>query len=108
MMSTVATDAGMVLSLLLELSVYAATGYWGFTLRKPWPVRWLAGLGVPLLLAIAWGLFAAPRASLPLHGFPRGALDVLWFGTGCAALAGRRRRALAAAFAIVYLVDLAL
>ncbi|TVT39785.1 DUF2568 domain-containing protein [Amycolatopsis rhizosphaerae] len=108
MMSTVVTGAGMVLSLLLELSVYAATGYWGFTLRKPRPVRWLAGLGLPLLLAGAWGLFAAPLATFPLHGFPRGVLDVLWFGTGCAALAGRRRRALAAAFALASLVNLAL
>ncbi len=47
-----------------ELAALAALGYWGFTLDAGGPVRWLAGLGLPLLAAVLWGAFASPRAPI--------------------------------------------
>ncbi|MFI7212545.1 YrdB family protein [Micromonospora maritima] len=51
---------------LLELALLAAAGLWGFTLDVGWPVRLLAGLGAPLVIAVVWGVFCSPRATVPL------------------------------------------
>lgn len=56
----------LALAFLLELAMLAAAGWWGFTLDAGWPVRVLAGIGVPLLLAVVWGVFCSPRAGVAL------------------------------------------
>ena len=50
------------LAFFLELAMLAAFGYWGFHLEKSALIKWGIGLGLPLLVAILWGLFFAPRA----------------------------------------------
>ncbi|MGI8695178.1 MAG: YrdB family protein [Mycobacteriales bacterium] len=52
----------------------------------------LAAAG-PVLLAVIWGLFGAPTVTYPRLGAARIVFEVLWFGTGAAALwvAVRRR-----------------
>jgi hypothetical protein len=52
----------------LELSLLAAVGYWGFRLQASWPMKILLGIGLPVLVAIAWGLFVAPKATYALSG----------------------------------------
>ncbi|BCJ40603.1 hypothetical protein GCM10010168_74090 [Actinoplanes ianthinogenes] len=94
----------MIAAFGLELAVYAAAGYWGFTCSRRWPVRVLAGVGAPVLFALVWGWFGAPTATYPVQGLGRVALEVLWFGGGAAALWLRGRRTLAVAFVAVYLV----
>ncbi len=39
----------------------AGFAWWGFTAFDG-PMRWLIGLGVPLVAAIVWGWFFAPKA----------------------------------------------
>ena len=51
------------LRLLLERSVLFALGYWGFKTGEG-PVRWLLGLGGPLLAAVVWAVFVTPKGSL--------------------------------------------
>ncbi|WP_405091350.1 YrdB family protein [Micromonospora sp. NBC_01392] len=51
---------------LLEVALLAAAGFWGGTLDAGWPVRLLAGLGAPLVMAVVWGLFCSPRATVRL------------------------------------------
>ncbi|MFE2613829.1 YrdB family protein [Micromonospora chalcea] len=51
---------------LLELALLGSAGYWGFTLDAGWPLRLLAGLGAPLLIAVVWGLFCSPSATVTL------------------------------------------
>ena len=70
----------------LEVGVYVAAGYWGFTLDGPLAARVAAGVGAPVLLAIGWGLLGSPRARWPLRGVARVVLEVAWFGAGALAL----------------------
>ena len=45
-----------------ELASLAALAVAGWSLPAPTPVRLLAAIGFPLVAAVLWGLFAAPRA----------------------------------------------
>lgn len=95
--------ANQVLTFFLELAVYASVILWALrtfpgTLAKS--VIAIAGVAV---LAVAWGLFAAPKASMPLHGAVLVAFQTAWFGVGVAALwsSGARRWAIALAAVLV-------
>jgi hypothetical protein len=88
-MPAAARNANLLLAFLLELAVYVAAGWWGFTLDAALPVRVVAGLGAPLALAAAWAVFASPRALRPLRGPARAVFEGAWFGAGVAALATR-------------------
>ncbi len=94
-----------LLMFLLELSVYAAACLWGFSVPHGWPVRLALGIGAPVALGVMWALFGAPRAPRPAHGAGRVVLEVLWFGSGAAALAAAGRTGWAAAFAALYVVN---
>ena len=48
----------------LELAALTALAYWGFS-EHDGAVQWLLGLGAPLLAAVVWGAFVAPKASRP-------------------------------------------
>lgn len=102
MVLTAIRDANMVVAFALELAVYAAVCYWGFTCSRRWPVRLLAGLGAPLSFIVVWGQFGAPTADHPLHGAARAVLELVWFGGAALALTLRRRHRFAVAFVIVY------
>ncbi|ALO07922.1 integral membrane protein [Streptomyces venezuelae] len=98
----------LLVMFLLELSVYAAVAMWGFTTTDKWPLKLLLGVGVPVGLIAVWALFGAPRATYAVHGGGRVLLEVLWFGSGAAALAASGRQGWAAAFAGIFLVNAAL
>ncbi|MET8911803.1 YrdB family protein [Micromonospora sp. NPDC004551] len=81
----------LTLIFLLELALLAAAGWWGFTLDAGWPVRLLAGLGAPLVIAVVWGVFCSPRASVTLPAPAKLGVQAACFVTGgvLLALAGR-------------------
>ena len=97
--------ACLAIAFVLELAALLAAGYAGFTLPDAVATRIVVGLGAPLLLAVLWGVFAAPRASRPLHGAANVAFQIAWFGAGVAALAITGRTAAAIALAIVYALN---
>jgi hypothetical protein len=94
------------LAFLLELAVLAALAYWGFTVGPSTPVKIALGVGAPVLAAVAWGLFAAPKARFTLP--PAGVLTVkvLVFGAATAALYAAGRHPLAAIFAVLVTINL--
>ncbi|MGH3860167.1 YrdB family protein [Actinokineospora sp.] len=47
-------------ALLLELAVFAAFAYWG------WTVHWAVGIAAFAVVTVAWGLFLSPKAKFPL------------------------------------------
>lgn len=51
---------------LSELTALAALGYWGFHVPKGMPLKLVLGIGTPLVVAVIWGLFLAPRAVFPV------------------------------------------
>ncbi|MFE9653947.1 YrdB family protein [Micromonospora sp. NPDC006431] len=76
---------------LLELALLVAAGWWGFTRDASWPIRLLAGLGAPLLIAVVWGLFCSPKATVPLPAPAKLTVQAACFVAGglLLALAGR-------------------
>lgn len=97
--------ANAVLAFLLELGVYTAAGWWGFTRRAPLVLRLLLASALVVLFAVVWGLFGAPSAVYPLHGAARAVLELCWFGAGTAAWAATKGRWAAAWFAGAWLLS---
>lgn len=50
------------LMFFLELGMLSALGYVGFTNNAHPFGKYLAGIGMPVLAAVLWGIFAAPRS----------------------------------------------
>src|ERR1700688_1380402 len=98
----------LLVMFLLEFAVYVAAALWGFTSSDRWLLGLLLGIGAPGALMVTWALFGAPRAQYAVHGGGRVLLEVLWFGSGAAALAASGKHGWAAAFAGIYLVNVAL
>jgi Protein of unknown function (DUF2568) len=70
---------------LCELAMLAALALWGFGAGDGlW--AWLAGLGAPLLAALVWGAFVAPRARWPVPAPVRVAIELVLFVAAAAAL----------------------
>jgi len=90
---------------LLELGILAAVGYWGFKTGSGWFLKFLLGLGAPLLIAVLWGTFAAPKAPYHLTGFSLLALEALLFGSAVAALYATGNFSLAWGFAAVVILN---
>jgi hypothetical protein len=96
-----------VFRFLLEMALLAALAYWGFHDRGG-VAQWVLGLGAPLLLAVVWGAFMAPKAARPARDPVRLPLEIVLFGSGVAALAAAGSETLAAIFGACVLVHLAL
>jgi hypothetical protein len=87
----------LALRFLLEIGALVAIGYWGFSEHTGiW--RFLLGIGLPIIAAIAWGAFAVPgdpsrsgKAPVPVPGVLRLVLELSLFGLAAWALhsAGR-------------------
>ena len=63
-MITVVKYANMGLSFLLELCLLAAFAYWGIQTGQGQVAKIGLGVSAPLVVAVFWGLFMAPRASM--------------------------------------------
>ena len=94
--------ANLALRFLLEL---CALGYWGFKTGESVGAKIGLGIGAPLLAAIVWGTFLAPRASIPTPGFLRLVLELVVFGLASAALYSAGRPTLAWVLILVFVIN---
>jgi hypothetical protein len=78
--------SNLLVRFLLELGMYFAVGYWGFKTHSGWVLKVIFGIGLPVLMAVLWGLFLAPKATHPLRGVSRLLLELALLGSGAAAL----------------------
>ena len=76
----------LLVRFLLELCMLAAVAYWGFKTQSDWLMKILLGIGLPVLIAVLWGTFIAPKATHPLRGAPRLTLELILFASGAVAL----------------------
>lgn len=90
---------------LLELCVLAALGYWGFQSQPGWLGKIVFGIGAPLIAAVVWGMFVAPKATYRLPGGVILGLEVLVFGAGIAALLAVQHVTLAWTLGLLYVVN---
>jgi Na+-translocating ferredoxin:NAD+ oxidoreductase RnfD subunit len=104
-MTTILKSANLALTFLLELALLAAFGYWGFQSGGSTLLKILLGIGVPLLVALIWGVFMAPNSRRRLQGGAYLALKALLFGLAVAALIAAGETTLGAAFAVVVVIN---
>ena len=79
-----------VLLFAVELAAWAAFGVWGWHAGQgPW--RWVAAVGLPLVVIGLWAVLAAPRSERRLPDPALFAFQLLVFlaGAGLLVLAGR-------------------
>jgi hypothetical protein len=64
----------------------AALAFWGFRVGDGiW--AWVLGVGAPLLAAVVWGAWVAPKARWPVPIPARVVIELVLFGAAAAALA---------------------
>ena len=95
----------LLVRFLLELSMLAAVGYWGFKMHSGGVVKILFGLGLPILIAVIWGYFMAPKSTHRLTGIPFLLMDIVLLGSGAVALYASGQRTLAWMYAIVLITS---
>ncbi len=83
----------------------AAVVYWGFKTHSGWALRILFGIGLPVLLAVIWGYFMAPRSTHRLRGIPFTIMDIILLGSGAAALHASGLPTLAWIYAAVLVIS---
>jgi hypothetical protein len=98
---------------LLELAALAAMAYWGWS-QHTGPLRFVFAIGVPLLAAILWFVFAVPqdpsrsgKAPVPVPGIVRLVLELAIFGFAAWALYDSAKPTLGLILAIVAIIHYA-
>jgi hypothetical protein len=97
--------ANLALAFLLELCLLAAFAYWGFRTGMGLGMQLLLGIGAPLLAAVVWGIFVAPRSLVKLAPLLRLVFVVTIFGLAVVALAAAGQPALAWALGVVFAIN---
>jgi hypothetical protein len=95
----------LLVRFLLELCMLAAVGYWGFKSQSSWGMKILFGIGLPVLIAVIWGYFMAPRSTHRLSGVPFTVMDIILLGSGAVALYASGLLTLAWIYAVVLIVS---
>ena len=71
---------------LCELAMLAALAFWGYVVGDGvW--AWLLGILAPVVAAVIWGTFVAPRAKMPVPAPVRVAIELALYGAAAAGLA---------------------
>ena len=96
------------LAFLLELLALGGLAWWGADTGGGAATKILLGAGAPILAAVAWGMFAAPRARFQLPRPAVLAVKVTVFGLAAAGVYAIGQSGLAIAFAVVALINTAL
>lgn len=83
---------------LLELVAFASFGYWGYHAGAGKAFGVLLAAAVPLAVAVLWGMFLSPKASVAAFAYSaRTALKFIVFALASAALFASGHHALGAA-----------
>lgn len=95
----------LLVRFLLELSMLAAVGYWGFKTHSGWTLKILFGIGLPILIAVIWGIFMAPRSEHRLRGVSFTIMDFILLGSGAIALYASGQATLAWIYAAMLIIQ---
>ncbi|GGJ46359.1 YrdB family protein [Deinococcus roseus] len=98
----------LALGFLIELVMLWSIGLWGFQMGTTPILKWLLGIGLPLLVAVFWGTFMAPKALYPLSDGLHLFMQIVLFGLAALALVFAGKAGLGTGFAVVVAINLAL
>jgi hypothetical protein len=90
---------------LLELCILFSVGYWGYQFPKSQILKIGLCIGAPLLVAIVWGTFLAPKASIQLPGPIFLILEIIVFAIATLAIYFTGHPILAWVFAIISVIN---
>lgn len=89
----------------LELGALVALGYWGFHAAVQPLAKIGLGLGTPLLAAVIWAVFVAPKASVAVPTSAWLAPQLLIFGGAAAGLAAAGHVRIAGVFGALVVLN---
>lgn len=90
---------------LLELCILAIFGYWGFETGTGMIMKILSGLGAPILFALLWGMFLAPKSPRRLQQPWSFLLEIAIFAMASWALYSTGQVDLSIAFGGIYVLN---
>lgn len=93
------------LRFFLELCILVIFGYWGFKTGEQTLAKILLGIGSPILFAVVWGSFLAPKSSMRLQEPWLFLLELVIFGLACWALYTAGSKNLSVAFGAIYILN---
>ena len=74
----------LLLSFLLELSMLFFYGYWAYHLPEPVVLKYTLAILAPALIAVVWGIWAAPKSKYRLANPGRSVLKLILLLTAAA------------------------
>jgi hypothetical protein len=98
----------LTLRFFLELCLLGALGWVGFLLGGPMIGRIALAIVLPLVAAIIWGLFVAPRAAIAVPDWLWLAIQALLFSLAVAGLEITGHSQLAVVFGLAVIINIAL
>ncbi len=104
-MLSVLKPINLAATFLLELAMLAAFAYWGVSAGQSTLAKIGLGIGVPVIIAIAWGIFMAPKSSRRLPGAAYLILKILLFGLAVAALIVAGQLILGIIFGVLFFLN---
>ena len=90
---------------LLELCILFIFGYWGFKTGSNAFMKFLLGIGSPILFAVVWGAFLAPKSSMRLSEPWLFLLELVLFALAAWALYSTGKANLTATFGVIYVLN---
>ncbi|HET9249961.1 MAG TPA: YrdB family protein [Actinomycetota bacterium] len=97
--------ANLALRFLLEVSALVALGYWGFHAGSSEALHWILGIGTPLVAAVVWGLFVAPRRRFDVPFAVWVLLQAIVFGAAIVGLLASGLTTIAIVFAVLLAIN---
>jgi hypothetical protein len=96
--------ANLLVAFVVEVVALGIFGWWGWNTADATLARWLLVIGLPVVAAIVWGMFAAPTAARGAS--TRWIVKVLVFGLAGAALWSLGHPLLAVGYVVVVAANL--
>ena len=100
-------EANLGLRFGLELATLGAVSLWGFEAGSSILTRFVLAIGLPMVVAVVWGAFVAPKARFRVSRVAWYALQFVIFGAAALAFASLWSPVAGIAFAVVALENLA-
>ena len=107
-MLTALRTANLALSFGLARVMLGALAVWGIVTGDTAPSRWVLGLGSPVLAAVIWGIWLAPRSDLRLDMPWLVTAQLVIFAVAAAALYGAGYFGFATSFVLLVMLNVTL